>query len=215
MRNFSNLHTRFALPIPKAHTRHKVQKKQIPFLLTCFLFVQTSNLLAQASQNITDNVLSLPKAVALAIENDDWLYKSELMQSRLEVLSEGANALPDPTISLGLLNIPTNGFSLDQEPMTQIKVGVTQTLPRGDSLDLQEKKYKLSASEQPYLRKDRRLRVTLQATTLWLDTFEASASYRLVNDARPLFDKLGDIVSASYSSSLGKANQLDIIRAEL
>jgi len=148
-------------------------------------------------------------------KHDEWLTKSELTQSRLNVLSEGADAMPDPTFSLGLLNFPTNGFAINQEPMTQIKVGASQMFPRGDSLSLQEKKFTLIANEQPYLREERRLKLTQQTTHLWLDAFEASASYQLVNEARPLFDKLGDIVSASYASSAGKANQQDIIRAEL
>jgi outer membrane protein TolC len=50
---------------------------------------------------------------------------------------------------------------------------------------------------------------------LWLQAFEAAANYKLVSDAKPLFDKLGDIVTASYASSSGSANQQDIIRAEL
>lgn len=179
------------------------------------VFVQSSCLLAQSPSNQPQQTLTLQDTIEIALSNDEWLTKSELTQSRLNVLSEGADAMPDPTFSLGLLNFPTNGFAINQEPMTQIKVGASQMFPRGDSLSLQEKKFTLIANEQPYLREERRLKLTQQTTHLWLDAFEASASYQLVNEARPLFDKLGDIVSASYASSAGKANQQDIIRAEL
>lgn len=178
-------------------------------------FVYSSFLFAQSPANGSQNELTLQKAKAIALSNDDWLIKSELMQSRLEKLSTGASALPDPSVNLGFLNLPTNGFAIDQEPMTQLTVGATQMFPRGDSLALEEKKLLLSAKEQPYLRADRRLKVALQITHLWLDAFEASSSYHLVDQARPLFDKLSDIVSASYASSSAKANQQDIIRSEL
>lgn len=194
---------------------HLTQCKKPAVLLAGLLVVQSSFLSAQSSIDEMQNELTLQKAIKIALNNDDWLIKSELTQSRFEVLSEGASALPDPTFSLGLLNLPTNSFAIDQEPMTQLKVGATQMFPRGDSLALQEKKLALKAKEQPHLRDDRRLKVTRQITHLWLDAFETSASYQLVNAARPLFDKLGDIVSASYASSTGRVNQQDIIRAEL
>jgi outer membrane protein TolC len=162
-----------------------------------------------------NNILTLKRAIALAQENDDWLLKSDLQESRFQRLSEAADTLPDPSISIGLLNLPTNGFAINQEPMTQFKVGASQMFPRGKSRALTEKRYKYAADEQPLLRENRRQQIALKTTQLWLVAYEASASYKLVNDARPLFDKLGDIVSASYASSAGNANQQDIIRAEL
>lgn len=165
--------------------------------------------------NSKANYLSLESAIAQAQNNDDWLKKSRLIESRFERLSEGASALPDPSISVGLLNLPTNGFAFDQEPMTQLKLSASQMFPRGDTLALKEQRYLMSAIEQPYLRENRRQQIVLKASILWLQAFEASANYTLVNNAKPLFDKLGDIVAASYASSVGKANQQDIIRAEL
>ena len=35
--------------------------------------------------------------------------------------------LPNPMLILGLMNIPTNSFSFDQEPMTQKVIGLQQT----------------------------------------------------------------------------------------
>jgi outer membrane protein TolC len=130
-------------------------------------------------------------------------------------LSEGASALPDPTLSIGILNLPTDGFAFDQEPMTQLKVGASQMFPRGDTLALQEAQLQQAANIQPVKRADRRQKVKLQTTLLWLDAYQNQASYALVKEAEPLFNKLGDIVSAGYASSVGKANQQDIIRAEL
>ncbi len=159
--------------------------------------------------------LSLRSTVLRAQENDDWLKKSRLIESRFEVLSEGTSAFPDPTISLGIFNLPSNGFALNQEPMTQMKLSASQMFPRGKTLPLTEQRYKTAASEQPFRRKNRQLQVALQASTLWFQAFQASANYKLVSDAKPLFDKLGDIIAASYASSSGNANQKDIIRAEL
>lgn len=189
-----------------------------PVLLKTALLLQIFQLAAATEQgrlNERAETLFLDNAIALAQTNDEWLIKSKLLESRLEQLSSGVNSLPDPTFSVSLLNLPTDGFALNQEPMTQLKIGATQMLPRGDSLKLEEQRYQLAAAEQPYLRENRRQKVALQTTQLWLQAYEASANYELISNARPLFDKLGDIVSASYASSSGNANQQDIIRTQL
>ncbi|MDM7859934.1 TolC family protein [Alteromonas sp. ASW11-36] len=162
-----------------------------------------------------ESTLSLENAINIAQTRDDWLIKSRVEQQRLITLSEGANVLPDPTLSVGFLNLPTDSLALDQEPMTQLKVGVSQMFPRGDTLSLQEAQLQQMADIQPIKRADRRQKVALQTTLLWLDAYQSQASYAIVKDAEPLFDKLGDIVSAGYTSSTGKANQQDLIRAEL
>ena len=50
-----------------------------------------------------------------------------------------AGTLPDPTLMLGLMNLPTNGYAFDQEGMTQFKVSLSQKFSRGDSLSLKQK----------------------------------------------------------------------------
>ncbi|MFC3093260.1 transporter [Alteromonas sediminis] len=169
--------------------------------------------IAKASE--TPQSLSLAQAVHLAQSSDDWLVKSQQEEQRLIALSSGATALPDPTFSLGLMNVPTDSFAFDQEPMTQLKVGASQMFPRGDTLSLQGAQYEQAAAIQPFMRDDRRHKVKWQASLLWLDAYQSQASHALVNQAKPLFDKLGEIVSASYASSVGSTKQQDIIRAEL
>ncbi|MDG1467791.1 MAG: TolC family protein [Glaciecola sp.] len=186
-------------------------------LIVCIAFTLSSDSIAQndKAQTNKERVLSLQEAIAIAQNNDDWLVKSKLSELRLLDLSRGALALPDPTISIGLLNLPTDGFAFNQEAMTQFKVGISQILPRGNTLTLQEKHYQTTAAEQPFQRADRSLNVALQTSILWLDAYRDSANYELVQDAKPLFDQLNDIVGASYTSFVGNAKQQDIIRAEL
>ncbi|WP_415926387.1 TolC family protein [Ningiella sp. W23] len=163
----------------------------------------------------TKAALTLKQAIQKAHAKDDWLRKSELIEQGLMHLSAGATALPDPTVSLSLLNLPSDGFAFNQEPMTQLKIGASQTFGRGDTLSLTQSKHQIAAQEQPYRRVDRRQKVALHTTLLWLDAYQASNSYELIEQTSPLLDKLGAIVSASYASSSGNTSQQDIIRAEL
>ena len=196
-----------------------------PVLLSLFLCVLSSaqtaianNHLAQA-KSVTPvplgQALSLRKAIEIAQENDDWLVKSRLLEQGLMALSQGARALPDPTFSVSMLNLPTDSFAFNQEPMTQFSVGASQMFPRGDTLALQQKQFQTKAAEQPFQRINRRQQVALQVSMLWLDAYKASISYSLIKQSEPLFDKLSEIVSASYVSTKGPTNQQDVMRAQL
>ncbi|MDX1701970.1 MAG: TolC family protein, partial [Melioribacteraceae bacterium] len=58
--------------------------------------------------------------------------KIKLLESKLKVASarieQGTN-LPDPVLTIGLMNMPTNSFSFTQEPMTGKSIGLTQVIP--------------------------------------------------------------------------------------
>jgi outer membrane protein TolC len=159
--------------------------------------------------------LRLEDAINITQTQDDWLVKSHIEQQRLLALSEGANALPDPVFSIGVLNLPTDGFAFDQEPMTQVKVAASQMFPRGDTLSLQVAKLKATADIHPAQRQDRRQKMALQATLLWLEAYQNQASLMLVKKAQPLFEKLQDSVRSRYASSVKKNHQQDVIQAEL
>ncbi|PCJ51175.1 MAG: transporter [Gammaproteobacteria bacterium] len=163
----------------------------------------------------TTALLSLEQAVIAAQSNDPWLVGNRHSQDAIESMSVAAGTLPDPKISLGLANIAADSFDFGQEAMTQFKVGVSQMFPRGDSLAIKQQQLKLQASQFPYLREDRKARVAVIVAKLWLDAFEAQESIALIENDRALFEQLADIAQASYSSTVGKTRQQDIIRAQL
>lgn len=80
--------------------------------------------------------LTLEAAIAQAIASDPWLNGSRYREDALTSESISASTLPDPKVSLMAANFPTDSFDINQEPMTQLTVGVSQMFPRGDSLAL-------------------------------------------------------------------------------
>ena len=68
--------------------------------------------------------------------------------------SKAALSYSDPKMSLAVMDLPVDS-GLNQEPMTQLKVGVTQMLPRGDSLAIKSEQLRLDASKQPLLQQQR------------------------------------------------------------
>jgi hypothetical protein len=161
------------------------------------------------------NELSLEQAVSRAVTDDDWIIANELIELSLSQESISAGQLPDPRMSIGLSNIPVDTFNFNQEPMTQLRIGINQTFPRGDTLALQQRQKMQQSEINPYLRDDRKANVAVQVSILWLNTFLAQRSIELIQNDRELFEQLVDLTGVRYTSAAGLARQQDLVRSEL
>lgn len=178
--------------------------------LAClFVFSQTS----QAANN--ERIWSFNSAVKTAQKNDPWLTGNKHQQQAIEALSHAAATMPDPKMSVGLANLPTDGFDFSQEGMTQLKVGITQIFPRGDTLAIKNQQLRIKSEAYPFQRADRKAKVAVTVGSLWLDAYRVQQSIALIEQNRSLFEQLADVAQASYSSALGKTRQQDIVRAQL
>lgn len=159
--------------------------------------------------------LSLRQTIELAIENDDWLSQNKFQQNAILAQSKGADTAENTLLSLQMVNLPSNGFALDQEPMTQLKLGVSQQFSRGDSRTIKQKQLSTLAAQFPYQRQDRAAQVALTVSKLFLYAYRAQQNIALLGSDRLLLEQLSATVNAGYSSGLGTTKQQDLVSAEL
>lgn len=178
--------------------------------ITVGLMIGFSAFYAQA-----EKVISLEQAITLAQQNDPWLHGSMLKQRAVEYKSLASGTLPDPKISVGMMNLPTDTWNLAQEGMTQFKVGVSQMFPRGDSLELKQQQLKIESTKYPLLRQNRKAKLKSDVSQLWLDAFLAQQTIKLIENDWELFEQMAEVAKASYSNAVGKTRQQDVIRAQL
>src|SRR5680860_155263 len=159
--------------------------------------------------------LALEDAIDIAIRGDPWLAQSIYLQRALLDESVAAGALPDPRITLGAANLPTDTFDTGQEGMTQATIGLSQRFPRGDSRSLARDRKKELAESQSFQRENRQELVVRSVTYLWLELWKAQESIRFSDSNRGLFEQLADVAEAGYTSTVTGSRQQDIIRASL
>ncbi|WP_158967865.1 TolC family protein [Paraglaciecola sp. L3A3] len=159
--------------------------------------------------------LTLPTAIKLAKQDDVWLKGSELTERALLATGEASDSLPDPSISVDLLNLPTDGFDFSQEPMSQFKLAISQNFTRGASRQLKQKQYNQLAAQHPLLRKNRLAELELTVSQLYLDAFAAQQAINHIAKDRPLFEQLIETINASYTSTQGNSQQQDILQARI
>ena len=196
-----------------SNTTHKTGRKLVLSILSlaCLsAFAENTNTSAKAV-----DVLTFLEAVQIAQKNDPWLSGNRHKEDAIMSMSKVAETLPDPKVSIAMANVPTDGYDFNQEGMTQLKVGVTQMFPRGDSLALKNEQLRKESQAYPFQRQDRQAKVAVTVGQLWLDAFRIQQTVKLIENDYSLFEQLADVAQASYSSALGKTRQQDLVRAQL
>jgi outer membrane protein TolC len=169
----------------------------------CFFLLFTTNASA----------LNLSQAEQLAL-SDDPMVKSYLASSRaFEEQSVADNTLPDPKLRLGLFNLPVDTFSKTQEPTTQLRLGVQQTFPKGDSLEYKQQQSRWLSKASIAQADDENLKIIRDLRETYLNLYYEIKAEKVINDSRSLFKSLVKITEAHYAA--GRVKQQDVLRADL
>jgi outer membrane protein TolC len=157
--------------------------------------------------------LSLQAAEAIATRQDPSV---EAMESRRQALDEMAVAsaqLPDPMVKAGLMSLPTDTWKLDQEPMTQVLIGISQKFPRGKSRKLKSEQFSEQSKALDESAQDMRLRIRLSVRDAYLDVLRQIKLAQVNNEAITAFADLEDITQDYYAT--GRVQQQDVLRASV
>lgn len=179
----------------------------------CLLLFSTLFLLSEQAFSQSSSALSLEAVLAKVFQNDFQLVRSSIDGQAYRAEAESKDVLPDPVFFAAMQNIPTDSFELDQEGMTQLKVGVKQMFPKGNSLTLNKSIALQSQVEQNLQQKLRLLKLRQQVEMAWLEAWYWQKSKLLIEEDRTFLTQMQDFMQSVYQ--LGGNNQSDLIGAEL
>lgn len=160
-----------------------------------------------------DSPLTLQEAVALAMQQDPGIQQLRAETETVRDEAVTAGQWPDPKVSFGLVNLPTNSYAVGQDSMTMQMVGVEQDFPAGDTRSLSQTRGQQLADAQSALVKDRTLQVVRDVRQAWLKLYYAEHALPLVQQSEQAFGQLLDIAKVRYAN--GQGAEQDLARAEL
>lgn len=166
---------------------------------------------AMAAQGAT--ALTLADAERLAVERDAVLRQlaSESVAMRERAVAEGQ--LMDPKLRLGAVNVPVDSFSLDDEDMTMLEVGVSQEFPAAGTRQLARRRMEQSAVAADAVAADRRLVVQREVRRAWTELAYLARARELLASQSDWVEQMRAAARARYASGQGK--QLDLLQAGL
>ncbi|MEO9494840.1 MAG: TolC family protein [Vibrio splendidus] len=146
--------------------------------------------------------------------SEDGNRKQYFAQSQAMRETGIANAtLMDPKLKVGFGGLPVDSFQFDEDPMTNISVGLMQQFERGDTLNLQQKKAGQQADALALQVQARELTVANSMTQLWLELGYQQKAESVIRQNRRLLVEIENYVQTNYS--IGKSEAQDLLNAQL
>lgn len=157
--------------------------------------------------------VTLVQAIDIALQRDpaNKMYQHQ----RLALIAQGKNSatLSDPMIKLGIANLDTESLSLDNDPMSQLTLGISQQFSRGDSLQIRKKSFNLESESALFSAQERRLQVKKTVRSLWFKILFIEKSTLMVEQQKTYFASLYRDLQSQFS--LGLLDNEDVIESEI
>ena len=160
-----------------------------------------------------DEGLSLIAAEHLALSIDHQISRADAMQRSFSARAVAADTLPDPKLKFGVVNVPAGSFKLDQEPMTQSVIGISQVFPPSGLTQAKANLWNALSDGQQAALIDRKFEVKRQVRHAWLELYFQHKAHELLVESESVFEQLAKITQFQYRA--GRGNQQHVVRAQL
>ena len=159
----------------------------------------------------TETPLTLEEAEQRAVERDpaSARYRAEAAAAAEAAVSAGA--LPDPELTAGAMNLPTDSFSVADDPMAQIQLGLRQGFPTGRDAARQGSEAQAAAARAQAQEATRTAR--REARQAFLELYYRTEAVRLLKANRDPFQAMVD--AAERELGAGRADRQDLLQATL
>jgi len=161
----------------------------------------------------TASTLTLKQAEDLALASNPALHAADSHAVAMAAIPSQAGSLPDPTVSLNALNLPVNSLSSTQENMTQLQLGISQSLPFPGKLGLKQEAAERVAEAASSNRDELRLLLLRNVRVRWWNLSYLDKALMIVQNNQALLRNLVRVSEAKYKT--GKGLQQDVLLAQL
>ncbi|WP_197495721.1 TolC family protein [Acidihalobacter yilgarnensis] len=159
------------------------------------------------------DTLSLKNAEVLLIRDNPSLAMATQRILALQHLAKAAGQLADPQLSLRAVNVPTDSFSLSQQPMTLLRLGVAQTFPPFGKLGLMDDRIQARAFGQRYARETKHAELVFGLRRAWVSAVYLQYAQETVRRQKTLAHE--SVLAAMAAFRSGMYPQSDVLRARL
>lgn len=166
-----------------------------------------------AIENSETNALSSSSAVKVALRDNPGLAE---MQSRYQALlsvPDQKASLPDPILSIGTMNFPTDTFERRQEAMTQVQIGISQYFPFPGKLSLRKEAAEFEAKAALFSVDEMRLKLVNYVEHKWWQLYYLDRALETISINKSLLHQFIEVAKTKYET--GKGLQQDVLLAQL
>ena len=179
----------------------------VSIVLTAPSRIYASELLSETES------LNIGRAVQIALEANSRLLTLNAEAEAMAFAPSQVGALPDPMLSFNAMNLPTDTFDLDQEPMTQLQLMLSQKFPFPGKRQLRREVAETMVGVAQKQTDEYRDVLTGKVREAWWRLFSVDRSLQIVESNKRLLRYFVEIAKTKYA--VGKGLQQDVLLAEL
>lgn len=168
---------------------------------------------AVAGDSFAAEPLDIEEAVDLSLAANPGLA-SVIEQARaMAAVAPQVGSLPDPMLSFNAQNLPVDTFNLDQEPMTQLQLGISQAVPFPGKLGLRREAAEREAAAATSAVDERRLKLIGEVRATWWKLFFLDRALEIIRQNQSFMRDFIEITQTKYK--VGSGLQQDVLLAQL
>lgn len=168
---------------------------------------------AKESVEQVHTVLTLDTAIDLAQQSNPGLAQRQAQAEAMSTLPSQLGSLPDPMISMGLVNLPTDSLNTSQEAMTQWQLGISQEIPFPGKLALKQQAATERANASAFMTTEYKQQLIQYVTSYWWQLFYLEKTLAIISTNKTLLKQFIDIAETKYR--VGHGLQQDVLLAQL
>jgi outer membrane protein TolC len=166
---------------------------------------------------MTDSPIWAPPDLTRLIEEGlDQNKELKSLEDRVESLKKEipfAGSLDDPRLGFAILNLPTDTFDFDQEPMTQKQIFLAQKFPWFGKLDLRTQRAALKAVRQQAILDAQRLELARKIAVTYYELGYVATSLQTNARLTDIVSQLLGVAETRYAT--GRGLQQDVLQAQV
>lgn len=142
--------------------------------------------------------------------------KIKMLQAKFKAVNNGIpqqSNLPDPIVSIGLVNMPVNSFSFTQEPMTGKMISLSQGIPFPGKLSTISKTASYDLEVIHKMIDEEKNSIKKEIQILYTNYHSVHNSLILLREKAELLRSVREVVLSNYAT--GKVNQQNIFAVDL
>jgi len=189
------------------------------FLLKVLWLMSVAAVVAFIAPNgsAADTSIWVPQPLGILIEeglaNNQDIKSLESQVKGLKEEISFAGSLNDPRIGIALLNIPTDHFRFDQEPMTQKQIFIAQKIPWFGKLSLRSQQAAMKAIRQEAILKAKRLGLAREIATAYYELGFVTSGQKTNESLIKMLTQLLRVSETRYAT--GQGLQQDVLQAQV
>ncbi len=188
-------------------------KRFFPLLLITAAWLMPVAPLSAGEINGNSHAAALQQLTQEMLANNQALKALGKKVVALKEEVQAAGALDDPRLGFGLLNLPTDSFRFDEQPMTQKQIAIAQRIPWFGKLDLKTQRATLNAARMESMLHARRLTLMRDLADAYYELGFVAASIEINLRMTDHLDQIVRVAETRYAA--GKGLQQDVLQAQV